>query len=139
MLLFGVDASWWALIIIPVVVIEITVLGLGIGLLLSALFVRFRDISYIWEVISQAAFYATPILYPLSIVPAIAQKILILNPIAQSLQTARYYLVTPEAMTIRDIYSTVWVWFVPSILVLVIFIIGSIYFRSNSKFFAEEV
>jgi ABC-2 type transport system permease protein len=139
MLLFGADASWWALIIIPLVIIEITVLGLGIGLLLSALFVKYRDISYIWEVISQAAFYATPILYPLSIVPVVAQKILILNPMAQALQTARYYLVTPKTVTISDIFSSVWIWFIPLLFVMAIFILGAVYFRNNSKFFAEEV
>lgn len=140
MIVFGADPSWWALLVVPLAVLEITILGLGIGLWISALFVKFRDIAYIWEVVSQAAFYATPILYPLSIVPEKAQKLLILNPIAQSLQMARHYLVTPVSKTISDVYPTrVWVWFMPLVLTLVIFLVGAIYFRNNSKYFAEEV
>src|SRR3546814_12996672 len=49
----------------------------------TTLFRSYRDINYIWEVITQGAFYATPILYPITLIPEIAQKILILNPAAQ--------------------------------------------------------
>ena len=42
---------------------------MALAFILGALFVRFRDLNYIWEVLMQAAFYATPILYPLTMVP----------------------------------------------------------------------
>src|SRR5258705_376880 len=51
--------------------------------LLSALFVRLRDLGHIWEVVMQGAFYVTPILYLLSIVLVGVVKLLMINPVAQ--------------------------------------------------------
>jgi ABC-2 type transport system permease protein len=59
----GVYPSWSWLEMIPIMG-GLLVLALGFGMLLSALYVRFRDIQPIWEVISQILFYATPIMYP---------------------------------------------------------------------------
>ena len=55
-----------AIIYVPLFLLEIYLFALGISLFLAALFVKFRDIGYIWEVVLQAGFYLTPILYPLS-------------------------------------------------------------------------
>ena len=50
----------------PVLIALLAVLALGVGMVLSVLYVRFRDIQPIWDVVAQALFYATPILWPLS-------------------------------------------------------------------------
>ena len=76
---------------LPLILIEVYILAFGLSLLLSALFVKYRDVNYIWEVLLQAGFYATPILYPLSRIPNITlQKVILLNPMAQAIQGARY-------------------------------------------------
>ncbi len=62
-LINGVSPSWSWLEMLPIVA-GFIVLALGIGLLLSSLFVRFRDMQPIWEVLTQVLFYATPIMYP---------------------------------------------------------------------------
>ena len=106
---------------------------------LSAAYVRYRDVSYIWEVILQAAFYATPILYPMSRLPKSIGKILILNPMAQVIQDARYVLVTPSTGTISTLYGgDKLIWLIPIGLTLIIATLTSIYFRHRSKSFAEE-
>lgn len=134
-----VPLSWSALLIIPLIV-ELFVIALALAFFLSALFVRFRDVTYIWEVIMQAAFYATPILYPLSLVPHTVAKYMLLNPLAQIIQDARHVLVTPLSQTIADFWGgDVWIWAVPLGLVVLVAIIGGAYFRSRSRFFAEEV
>ena len=46
----------------PLLIIELFMLSLAVGLFLSAVYVRYRDVNYIWEVVLQAGFYATPIL-----------------------------------------------------------------------------
>src|SRR5581483_415162 len=51
---------------LPFILLEIYILALGVSLFLSAAFVKYRDVVYIWEVVMQAGFYATPILYPIS-------------------------------------------------------------------------
>jgi ABC-2 type transport system permease protein len=137
-----VGISWHALLIIPLLA-ELSVLALGLAFALSALFVKFRDMSYIWDVLMQAGFYATPILYSLSQIArsnAVQAKILILNPVAQIIQDARYVLVTPTNATIRSLYPTrPWVWVLPIVLCVVIAVCGGTYFRARSRFFAEEV
>jgi len=137
---FGhIGLSWRAIIILPLIA-ELFVLAIGLAFFLSALFVRFRDVSYIWEVIMQGAFYATPILYPLSLVPDKAAKILLLNPMAQIIQDARYVLVTTKTQTIYQLYGgDKWIWAIPLSATLIIVILAAIYFRSRSKYFAEEV
>lgn len=133
------ELSWSALLIIPLV-IELFVFSLAVAFFLSALFVRFRDISYIWEVVIQAAFYATPILYPLSKVPEAVAKVLMLSPMAQIIQDARNVLITPETVTLHQLYGgNGFVQLIPICIALVSVVVAAMYFRSRSKYFAEEV
>src|SRR5215213_964649 len=92
MIFSGVGLGWPALLLF-LLLVELFVFALGVAFLLSALFVRFRDVNYIWEIIMQAAFYGTPILYDLKLVlekSAAGAKLLLLNPVAQVIQDARY-------------------------------------------------
>ena len=139
MAITDVHLTWRALILIPLVA-ELFVFSIALAFFLSALYVKFRDVSYIWEVIMQAAFYATPILYPLSLIPHRAAKLLILSPMAQIIQDARHALVTPASDTIYQLYGhDKWIWAIPLGLTLVIVILATSYFRSRSKYFAEDI
>jgi ABC-2 type transport system permease protein len=127
------------LLILPFL-IQLFILALSVSFFLSAAFVRYRDVSYIWEVCIQAGFYATPILYPLSRIPNKYAKLLILNPLAQIIQDARHILVSPATENISQLYGgDVWIWLIPVGLTVIIAVMGSMYFRSRSKYFAEEV
>lgn len=138
MVVSGVDTSWSAILVIPLI-LELTLFAVAIGFFLSALFVKFRDVSYIWEVLMQAAFYATPILYPLAQVPQYAQQIILLSPVAQIIQDIRHALVTPETITLSNLYSSWLIMLVPIGIVIIVTVVSLIYFRNRSKFFAEEV
>lgn len=141
MLASGVDTGPQAIFIIPLI-LELTILALGIGFLLSALYVKYRDIVYIWEVVTQAAFYATPILYPIAMVTEQSQtaaKLLMLNPLAQIIQDIRYVLVTPQTDILSGFYRHSWVWLIPIGIVGIIIIFSSLYFKKRSPYFAEEV
>lgn len=137
----GVDLHWSSLLL-PLTLIQLFVFSIGVAFLLSALYVRFRDIGYIWEILMQAAFYLTPILYPISFVidrsPDIAQ-ILMLNPVAQIIQDSRYLLVTHEAQTFEQIFSSGWYRLIPVGLTLAFAVTAAWYFRRQSPKFAEEV
>ena len=141
MVISHVTIGWNAFLIIPLL-LEMFVFALGFAFFLSALFVKFRDVSYIWDVLMQAGFYGTPILYSLKQIAHAHHKVgqaLILNPAAQVIQDARYLLVTPTNATIHTLYhGQDWVWLVPVGITLLIAVIGGLYFRSRSKFFAEE-
>lgn len=58
----GVEPRWSWLQLLPLVLLLAT-LAVGVGMLLSALYVRFRDVQPIWEVVVQALFYGSPIIY----------------------------------------------------------------------------
>jgi ABC-type polysaccharide/polyol phosphate export permease len=58
------------------------VIILAFSLFTAPLYVKFRDLSMIWEVVITALFYATPIFYPLQMLPAQVQKVLLINPMA---------------------------------------------------------
>jgi ABC-2 type transport system permease protein len=134
--------TWKALLLIPLIG-ELFLFALALAFLLSAMFVKFRDINYIWEVVMQGAFYATPILYPISYVidnvSLLAAKILMLNPIAQIIQDARQVLITPATQTIAEVYSSTLIRLVPLGMAVVLVIVSGWYFRSRSKYFAEEI
>lgn len=135
----NVGISWHALIILPLIG-ELYVFAIAVAFFLSALYVKFRDVSYIWEVIMQAGFYITPILYPLSFVPAKYVKYMLLNPMAQIIQDARHVLVTPAAQNLSDFWGgDKWIWAIPVGITLAIVVLSASYFRSRSKYFAEEV
>ena len=68
-LAWGVDPAWtWLLF--PFALLLIFVFTAAVSMVLSVLYVRFRDIAIIWTVFAQVLFYATPVLYPLDVVPA---------------------------------------------------------------------
>ena len=67
----------------------IIVFSLGVGLLLSAITVKFRDIMHLYSVFVTALMYLTPVIYPLSILPEWLEPIVLLNPITNILQMFR--------------------------------------------------
>lgn len=139
-LINGVVLSWEALLIFPLI-LELYVFALAIAFFLAALNVKLRDIGYLWEIFMQAAFYATPILYPLSMVMTqslLAAQIIMLNPVAQVIQDARYVLVTHDSVRVYDIVSG-WKAIIPFLIIIVVSVLAVYYFKKNSKFFAEQI
>lgn len=141
MALNGIELHWQSLLLIPLL-IQLFMLSLGVAFLLSALYVRLRDLNYIWEIFLQAAFYATPILYPLFLVierSELVAKILLLNPVAQIIQDARDVLITSQTSTFEDIFSSGWYRLIPISFTIILIIFAGWYFRKQSPKFAEEV
>lgn len=136
----GVDITWSALWA-PVYILEIIIFGVAMAFALSALFVRLRDVNYIWEVVLQAGFYATPIIYPLQLVNDQwhwAAQLLLLNPVAQAIQGLREALITPQTLTFTELIAPLYL-LVPIGLVAVLAVAGALYFKKRSPYFAEEV
>ena len=129
----GVEALWFLLLIL-----ELVTLTVAVSLFLGALYVRLRDIDYIWQVLTRAAFFATPIIYSLSLVPEKWARILVLNPVAQIIQDARHVLVSNQYVTISGLWGTEWIRAVPIGITLVLAVTSVIFFRRRSRSFAEE-
>lgn len=96
-LVYGVDPVWtWLLL--PVVLIPLTVLTTAVSMLLSALYVRFRDALIIWTVAVGVLFYATPILYPIETSTTEGfRAALMANPLAVIFEQARVWIIDPTA------------------------------------------
>ncbi len=130
------------IVLLPLVLLEVYLLALGISFFLSAAFVKYRDVSYIWEVLLQAGFYLTPILYALSIITnTTIQKILLMNPMAQAVQDARYLAVTHDSkvVTVSRVFDGGWYMLIPFGLVALILIGGLLYFKRQAPKFAENL
>ena len=141
MVINGVAVDWQALLIIPLI-IELYVFALAIAFFLAAANVKLRDVGYIWDVFLQAAFYAIPIIYPITMVvdkSLLAAQALILNPVAQIIQDARFVLVTDDSVTASELFNGGWQVLIPYTIIALSIVCASLYFRSNSKRFAEDV
>lgn len=128
------------ILLLPLNILTIYIFSLGVSLFLAAAYVKYRDISYIWEVFLQAGFYVTPILYPLSLVTIdFVQKLLLLNPLAQAIQAARYNVVTHDTLTAEKLLGGSFYYLIPFAIVLLVFVSGLLYFKKESKYFAENI
>lgn len=136
MLIYGVDPMWtWLLL--PVGLAPLVLLSMGIGLLVSALFVRFRDVQPIWAVFSTALFYASPVLYTIDNVNDEVKSVLQHNPLTGILEMLRKWMVDPEApggITALGGYSSA---IVPVLSCIVIIVLGVVVFNRESKRAAE--
>jgi ABC-2 type transport system permease protein len=99
----SVRLSWLEL---PFLVLALAAFAAGLGLLLSALYVRYRDVKPIWEVCLQILFYASPVFYPIEVVAdqsELAAKVMLLNPFAAILQQARHALIAPSHPSVAEV------------------------------------
>jgi ABC-2 type transport system permease protein len=128
------ELSWlW----LPVILLELFIFAQAFAFFLGALFVRFRDVTYIWEVLIQAAFYASAILYPLQKVSEQYRPWFLLNPATQIIQDARQVVVTPNTITSWEVLGKYAL--LPVLLVLVAAAFAAWYFKTQSKSFAENI
>src|SRR5436305_5440755 len=95
-LAFGIAPSWTWFGLIPVL-LALFVFTAAVSMLVSALYPRFRDVSLIWSVLALALFYATPVLYPLSLVSSnLLRNVIALNPLTPVLTLAQRWITEPS-------------------------------------------
>lgn len=129
--------SW---LLLPLSIIEMFVLALGVAFILATAFVRFRDVTYIWEVVLQAGFYASAIIFPMTIVPAKWHDWFFMNPIVQIVQDARNAIIpSSQNLTIWNTVDNHFAQLVPFMMIAIIAFVGFVYFKKQSKFFAEDI
>src|SRR5262249_17503127 len=94
-----------AAVTIPLWTVLAIATAFGVGLWLSALNVRYRDVRYILPFLSQIWLYATPVAYPLSLVPATWRPLVALNPMAGVVEGFRWALL--GGRTVPDVSMVV--------------------------------
>jgi ABC-2 type transport system permease protein len=93
---YGVG-PYWTWLLLPVLFLPLLVITTAVSAILSALYVRFRDVQIIWSVAAQTLFYATPVLYTIDIVPQKFHWIILLNPLTPIFLAAREWIIDPSA------------------------------------------
>jgi len=116
----------------PVVILLMAILGLGIGLIITAATTKYRDLAFIVTFGIQLAMYVTPVIYPLSAAPVKYRTIIALNPMSGLIETFRYgFLGTGQFYPGAFFYSVV--------ASIIIFVLGLIVFNKVEKNFVDTV
>lgn len=79
----------WSAFLAPLPLLLLVLFSLGVGLILAAVTVKFRDIMHLYSVFVTALLYLTPVIYPMSILPSWLHKIVMLNPLTNILMMLR--------------------------------------------------
>jgi ABC-2 type transport system permease protein len=132
--------SWLEL---PLIVILLAVLCTGIAMLLSALFVYFRDIQPIWEVVNQVIFYASPIIIPIDTVrknlsPTL-MHVYMLNPLAVLFQQFRHAYITHATPSAATLLGSTAALAEPVVIVSAVFVLGFYVFNRTAPRVAEDL
>jgi ABC-2 type transport system permease protein len=133
-----VRASWLEL---PFLLLYVVVFAFGLSMLLSAWFVRYRDVRPIWDVVLQITFYASPVLWTIERIDIEWLKTLILhlNPLAPLLVQVRHSLVDPAAPSAADALGGPLHLLVPCGIVAGVFCLGLYVFSRAAPRIAEDL
>jgi ABC-2 type transport system permease protein len=129
----------WTWFELPLLIAALAVFAAGTGLLLSVLYVRYRDVQPIWEVATQILFYASPILYVATMVPHDWQRAYLLNPLAAVLTQVRHAVVDPSAPTVSALLGGAAWLLVPLAVVAAVFALGVWVFSRAAPHLAENL
>jgi len=127
---------------LPVLLLLLGIFATGVATLLSALYVRFRDIRPIWDVALQIMFYASPVLYPIERVQEThtrVAKAMMVNPFAATIEQVRHALIDPTAPTPAAVMGG-WYWvLIPIGIAIGAFALGLWVFNREAPRIAEEL
>lgn len=124
-ILFHMPTSF-SVLLLPLFLFFLYVLNVGLALPLSILNVRFKDIGYIWQVLTYAGFFLTPIIYNLGIFPDSTQNILLLNPVTQIVNMSHESVLYGTIPKMQDIVYT-------GIISFVVLLLGVLIFQKKEK------
>ena len=118
----------WTVLLVPIPILLLVVFSLGVGLVLSAITVKFRDIMHLYTVFTTALLYLTPVIYPMSILPSWLYKIVMLNPLTPMLMMFRNVMINNTLIDIPTLLITL-------VETIAMFLIGLYVFYKNQDDF----
>lgn len=127
----------WRTLTVPLFILELYALVLGVSLLLSSLFVFFRDLGHIWEISMQLLIYGSAVMFPITLLGkhASLQALVLSSPLAQIIEDTRHAIVTPVVPWTVQIMG--WGYAIPLALVLGLLALGFYVFNRLTPRFAE--
>ena len=138
LLLFGLEVheTW---LLFPLLLIGLITLTTAVSMLLSVLYVRYRDTAQVWSLISRLLFYASPVLFPIELVPDSFQEYIAASPLAPILELTRLWVVDPTAPGPTAEVGTLVGLVIPVALSVAICVGGLWLFERDAPRFAEEL
>jgi lipopolysaccharide transport system permease protein len=124
---FGPGLLLW-----PVLLFFLVMLVLGLGMILSSLNVKFRDVKYATPFFTQMLLFLTPIIYPTSIIPEKFQFLMALNPLFGLIEAFRASLLPTREIDWQLLFISIGI-------TIVIFIVSIIYFKKTEREFADVI
>ncbi len=121
-----------AILLVPVWLSLILMFAMGVGLYVSALMVSYRDVQYIFPVLTQMLLYASPVAYAVSAVPLNCQTVYFLNPLAALLEAFRWSLLPTGGFPAQSLLYS-------SIASLLVFVGGAFAFKKMERKFADVI
>jgi len=136
-ILFGIMVYYhiplsWNLLLWPILVLPLVLMALGLGMIFSSLNVKYRDIKYTIPFIIQIWLFATPIIYPISMLPGKYKMLVALNPLTGIIEAFRSTVIPNKQIDL-------WLLLFSVTVSILLFAIGLIYFRRTEKIFADIV
>jgi ABC-2 type transport system permease protein len=134
----GIEPRWAWLEMFPLIAL-LVVLATGVTMLLSALYVRYRDIQPIWEVALQMLFYASPVIYVTSALPDSIEQEAMASPLTAVLTQMRHALIDPGAPTAAEAIGGSARLLIPLAVVIAVFALGVWVFMREAPRIAENL
>ena len=122
----------YAILLTPYLVILMAGLGLGAGIIISSLTTKYRDLKFLISFGVQLLMYATPVIYQMSVIPDKYRVLIIWNPMAHIIETARYMLLNDGT------FSTMGIGYAMAS-TFVILLLGILIFNKTEKSFIDTV
>jgi ABC-2 type transport system permease protein len=131
----------WTWLLFPVIVMGFLILTIGMSLLLSSLYVRYRDTAPVWSVISLMFFYGSPIIFPVTALPSsLRGALFVINPFVPMLEQARIWVTDPNAPPITQVVNgPVDGLLIPALIYVGVCVLGTWYFIKRAPRVAEEI
>ncbi len=127
----GVAPNWYAFLF-PLLVVMSAGLALGFGIIFSSMTTKYRDLTFLLQFGVQLWMYATPVIYPLSTMPADKQWIFQLNPMTSIIETFKYGAIG------QGTFSWLWLAYSFGFMLLMLFV-GIMIFNKVEKDFMDTV
>ena len=119
-------------LLFPILVLMMALLGLGLGLIITALTTKYRDLAFLITFGVQLMMYATTVIYPLSAAPAAYKWVIELNPMTGIIEAFRYGFLGEGSLTFQTLgYSIAFT--------LIALVLGVIIFNKTEKTFVDTV
>ena len=125
------NVSWW-LLATPVYIVQLGLLGIGFGIMISAWTTKYHDLRNLVSFGLSLLMYATPVVYPISSIPAQWKVLFQINPVAPVIEMFRYSLFGKGSCDLK-------MWAYSLVVSVVVFLLGLMTFNHNEQTFVDVI